>query len=92
MGTLTIRRIDDDVLRKFKEIAKRNNRSAEAEARSLLEEITAEYAIRYEMEHHNFFDRLREFMEEEGVQGFDDDEYATSDRHNEPERPPITLE
>ena len=41
MATLTIRRLDDKVVEDFKRIAKKNNRSAEAQARSLIEDFTA---------------------------------------------------
>lgn len=43
MGTITIRRVPDEQIAKIKEIAARNNRSMEAEARSILEEYTAQY-------------------------------------------------
>lgn len=89
MATLTIRKLDDEVMEQFKEIARRHNRSAEAEARSLLEEFTAEHIARYEVEHHNFFDRIRAFMEEEGVTGFDENELPILDRQKEQERPNI---
>ena len=41
MATLTIRKLDDKVVEDFKRIAKKNNRSAEAQARSLIEDFTA---------------------------------------------------
>ena len=38
MGTLNVRRLDDDVLRRLKQRAAENNRSLEGEARHILEQ------------------------------------------------------
>jgi len=39
MGQLTIRKIDDDLIRRLKARASANHRSAEAEVRAILEEV-----------------------------------------------------
>jgi plasmid stability protein len=39
MGQLTIRKVDDDLIRRLKLRAAANNRSAEAEVRAILEEV-----------------------------------------------------
>lgn len=89
MGTLTIRRIDNDVLAKFKEIAKRNNRSAEAEARSLLEEITAEYAARKIMTSADLISEMHQLLEDDGC---DDDEDFVPPRNTYDREPrPVDL-
>lgn len=92
MGTMTIRRIDDDVLDRFKAIAKHNNRSAEAEARSLLEDFTAAHIVRHDMERSNFFDEVRRFMDEEGIDGFGEDEFILPERNIKDGRPPVEFD
>lgn len=42
-NTLTVRRLSDDCIDTLKQAAKDNNRSMEAEVRSILEDFTAEY-------------------------------------------------
>ncbi|PRY61466.1 plasmid stability protein [Knoellia remsis] len=42
MGTLTIRKVDDDVKRRLQVRAARNGRSMEAEVRAILDEAVAE--------------------------------------------------
>lgn len=89
MGTLTIRRIDDDVLEKFKEMARHNNRSAEAEARSLLEEVTAEYMARKIMTSADLVAEMHRLLEDDG---FDDDEDFVPPRNTYDREPrPVDL-
>lgn len=42
MKSMVVRQIPDETMARIKERAQRNNRSAEAEVRSILEEVTAE--------------------------------------------------
>lgn len=92
MGTLTIRKLDDDVLEHVKEEAKKHHRSTEAEVRSLLEDFTAGLIVRHDVEHTNFYDRLRAFMDQEGIDGFTEAEFPTPDRSGDAERPPLTFD
>ncbi|PWG62003.1 FitA-like ribbon-helix-helix domain-containing protein [Bifidobacterium callitrichidarum] len=92
MGTMTIRKLDDDTIEKFKDIAKRNNRSAEAEARSLIEDFTAGRIVRHDMETSNFYDSLRKFMEENDIEGLAEGELPLPERTIGDERPPVIFE
>lgn len=91
MGTMTIRKLDDDTIERFKAIASSNHRSAEAEARSLIEDFTAGRIVRHDMQTSNFYDRVREFMDHNDIEGLTDSELPLPDRNAEPERPPIAL-
>ncbi|MBW3089676.1 FitA-like ribbon-helix-helix domain-containing protein [Bifidobacterium miconisargentati] len=91
MGTMTIRKLDDDTIEKFKDIAKRNNRSAEAEARSLIEDFTAGRIVRHDMETSNFYDSLRKFMEENNIEGLAEGEFQPPERTISDERPTVTF-
>jgi plasmid stability protein len=71
MATLMIRKLDETTTDRFKEIAKEHRRSAEAEARSLVEDYTAGLLVHKEVETTHFYDRLREFMNQEGIKGFE---------------------
>ncbi|KAB7788192.1 FitA-like ribbon-helix-helix domain-containing protein [Bifidobacterium cebidarum] len=44
MATITLRKVPDECVEILKKAAKNNNRSMEAEAKSVLEEFTAQYA------------------------------------------------
>ena len=68
MGSMTIRRIDDDVLDKFKAIAKSHNRSAEAEARSLLEDFTAGLIARHVVSNADLVEEMRRLLDGEGLE------------------------
>lgn len=92
MATLTIRRLDDEVVDKLKYIAKEHNRSAEAEVRSILEDYTAGLLVQREIETTGFYAQLREFMKHEGIEGFTEDEFHIPDRAADVQRPPIDLD
>lgn len=46
MATFTLRKLDDDIAEQFKQMAKDHGRSAEAELRSVVEEVTRRYVER----------------------------------------------
>ncbi|MBW3087471.1 DNA-binding protein [Bifidobacterium sp. 82T24] len=82
MGTMTIRRLDDDVIEQFKTVAKANNRSAEAEARSLIEDYIAGRLVQRDMEDTNFYDRVRSFMGQHDIEGFTEEEFSVPEREH----------
>ncbi|OZG62037.1 hypothetical protein BLEM_1155 [Bifidobacterium lemurum] len=43
MATFTLRKLDDEVAEQFKQMARDHGRSAEAELRSVVEEVTRKY-------------------------------------------------
>lgn len=92
MATLTIRKLEDATLEAFKASAKANNRSTEAEARSLIEDFVAGRIVRHEMEQSNFYDRLRDFMANEGIAGFGAGELPVEDRNHADERPQVVFD
>ncbi|MBM6699235.1 hypothetical protein H7U32_02600 [Bifidobacterium pullorum subsp. saeculare] len=59
MGTLTIRRLDDQIIERLKDEARAHGRSMEAEVRSILEGHTAAFIAHEEMTVGDFFDRIR---------------------------------
>ena len=59
MGTLTIRRLDDQVIERLKGEARAHGRSMESEVRSILEDHPAAYIAHEEMTVGDFFDRIR---------------------------------
>lgn len=86
MASLLVRDINEDTFAKFKAIAKKNHRSTEAEARSVLEDLTAGLLVEREMEETHFYDKLRAYMEREGIEGIDDFELPSRDETAEPMR------
>ncbi|MCO6558703.1 MAG: hypothetical protein J6575_04640 [Bifidobacterium sp.] len=84
MGSLLIRDINDESLAKLKKIAKKQHRSTEAEARSLVEDFTAGLLVSHEVEETNFYDELRAYMEKEGIKGIDDFELPLRTETAEP--------
>lgn len=78
MGTLTIRKVPDEVINTLKETAARHNRSTEAEVRSVLEDFTATYAARAITTTTDLVAEMERLLEEEGL---DDGEELTPDRH-----------
>lgn len=67
MGTITIRRVPDEQIAKIKEIAARNNRSMEAEARSILEEYTAQYVSHAIVSNADLVQEMWDLLNEEGL-------------------------
>lgn len=89
MATLTIRKLDDEVMEQFKEIARRHNRSAEAEARSLLEEFTAEHIARRIMTSTDLVAQMQQLLDGEGL---DDHENLVPERNTYDHAPrPVIL-
>ena len=77
MATLTIRKLDDKVVEDFKRIAKKNNRSAEAQARSLIEDFTAGVLAHDIMSGADLVREMRELLDGEYIEG---DEFDVRDR------------
>ncbi|NMN00780.1 DNA-binding protein [Bifidobacterium sp. DSM 109958] len=92
MGTLTIRKVPDEQIQQLKEAAAQHNRSMEAEVRSVLEEHLAGYVAHGIAENTNFYDRMRAFMEQEGIEGFTEEEFPLPERSVEDSRPPVMFE
>ncbi|MDF7664351.1 DNA-binding protein [Bifidobacterium sp. ESL0763] len=84
MPTLTIRKVDDETVDRLKAIAKENNRSTEAEVRSIVEDFTAGLLVRQEVEETNFYDDLRNYMKQEGIKGINDFHLPSRDQTAEP--------
>lgn len=74
MATLTIRRLDDKVVEDFKRIAKKNNRSAEAQARSLIEDFTAGVLAHDIMSNSDLVQEMWDLLGDESLQS--DEELA----------------
>lgn len=74
MATLTIRRLDDKVVEDFKRIAKKNNRSAEAQARSLIEDFTAGVLAHDIMSNSDLVQEMWDLLGDESLQA--DEELA----------------
>ena len=74
MATLTIRRLDDKVVEDFKRIAKKNNRSAEAQARSLIEDFTADVLAHDIMSNSDLVQEMWDLLGDESLQS--DEELA----------------
>lgn len=91
-NTLTVRRLSDECVSTLKRAAKANNRSMESEVRSILEEFTAEWIIQCELKHANFFSEVRRFMEEEGIEGFDESEFMLPERGIDDGRPTVEFD
>lgn len=60
--------------------------------RSILEEFTAEYIARHELEQTNLFSEIRKYMEEEGIAGFDENEFPLPERHSTGNRPLVRFD
>ncbi|WEV72662.1 DNA-binding protein [Bifidobacterium sp. ESL0790] len=84
MATLTVRKVADETVNKLKTIAKENNRSTEAEVRSIVEDFTAGLLVRKEVEETNFYEDLRNYMKQEGIKGIDDFQLPSRDQTAEP--------
>lgn len=84
MASITIRRLDDAALVNLKEAAKAHNRSTEAEARSILEEYTAEFVAHKAVSTGDFFEQIRKELEG----GLKDDELDIAPRQDGP-RPAV---
>lgn len=74
MATLTIRKLDDKVVEDFKRIAKKNNRSAEAQARSLIEDFTAGVLAHDIMSNSDLVQEMWDLLGDESLQS--DEELA----------------
>ena len=59
MASITIRRLDDDVLARLKQSAHDHGRSTEAEVRSILEDYTAGYVAHDMVTAGDFFSQIR---------------------------------
>ena len=79
MGTLTIRKVDDGTIADLKAKAKANNRSTEAEVRSLLEDYTAQLAAQRIMSNS---DLVRQMWDLLGDTELDADENLTPPRES----------
>lgn len=66
-GTLTVRKLSDECVATLKQAAKDNNRSMEAQIRSVLEEFTATYAAHQIASHVDFITELRALLDGEGL-------------------------
>lgn len=83
MATLTIRRLDDEVVDKLKYIAKEHNRSVEAEVRSVLEDFTAGLLAHDIVSGTDLVREMRKLLDEDYIEG---DEFDVRD-HADPGRP-----
>lgn len=92
MATLTIRKIPDEQIQQLKQIAEEHNRSMEAEARSILEDWLAKTVAHRSAQKTNFALALRQFMEDEGIEGLAEGEFPLPERTIGNERPPIEFE
>lgn len=63
MATLTIRKLDDDIYERVRAQARRNERSIEAEARSILDAGSAGAGGDAEARRRDLIERLREYQE-----------------------------
>lgn len=77
MATLTIRRLDDEVVDRLKLIAKEHNRSVESEVRSVLEDFTAGLLAHDIVSGADLVREMRELLEGEYIEG---DEFDVRDR------------
>ncbi|KAB8294363.1 FitA-like ribbon-helix-helix domain-containing protein [Bifidobacterium avesanii] len=67
MGTITIRKVPDEQIQLLKDVAAKNNRSMEAEARSILEEYTAQYVSQKIMSSTDLMAEMQRLLDGEGL-------------------------
>ena len=68
-NTLTIRRLPDECVATLKQAAKDNNRSMEAEVRSILEEFTAEWLAHQVTTSADLVEEMERLLGGEGLDG-----------------------
>ena len=68
-NTLTIRRLSDECMATLKQAAKGNNRSMEAEVRSILEEFTAEWLAHQLTTSTDLVEEMERLLGGEGLNG-----------------------
>ena len=68
-NTLTIRRLSDECVATLKQAAKDNNRSMEAEVRSILEEFTAEWLAHQVTTSADLVEEMERLLGGEGLDG-----------------------
>lgn len=78
MASITIRRLDDDVMSRLKQSAHDHGRSTEAEVRSILEDYTAGYVAHGIVTAGDFFARIRADLDG----GLQDDELEPRGRRS----------
>ena len=78
MATLTLRRLDDQVAKQFKQMAKEHGSSTEAELRSLVEDVTAGYIAHKAVTGGDLVRALRETLHED-----EESEQAQADHREE---------
>lgn len=83
MASITIRRLDDDVLARLKQSAHDHGRSTEAEVRSILEDYTAGYVAHGIVTAGDFFSQIRADLDG----GLNDDELDLPERRNSEDCP-----
>ncbi len=83
MASITIRRLDDDVLARLKQSAHDHGRSTEAEVRSILEDYTAGYVAHGIVTAGDFFIQIRADLDG----GLRDDELDLPERRNDEDGP-----
>lgn len=91
MATFTLRKLDDEVAEQFKQMAKDHGRSAEAELRSVVEEVTRKYIEEKDRTAPTGADWLadiRSIMSNNGITE-DDEPFPLPQRDFSPARPPF---
>lgn len=72
MATITLRKVPDECVAVLKQAAQDNNRSMEAEIRSVLEEHTAQYVAHHIMSNADLVQEMWRLLDGEGL-GEDED-------------------